>query len=208
MGKKKNCFEIVNLILCFMAIVLSIIAISRTCYRTVELGFDYLGIIVGILAILVTFLVGWNIYSVVDTNNKTKEMKSEIDILKTILGHQSDEFAMRLHRNQGELYHTTVSIEEKLIRLDEKSIYTDMLFNMVSAIDSFSKAENFVQADIYLSCYHITINSNLDEFQSNIETHSKSSILELLFEIPNKNKLSNYVKFRDVVVKVCQNQLS
>lgn len=205
MGKNKKCLEIVKLIVCLLAIVLSIIAISRTCYRTVELGFDYLGIIVGVLAILVTFLVGWNIYSVVDTNNKTKEMKSEIDTLKTILGHQSDEVAMQLHRNQGKLYHTTVSIEEKLICLDETSIYTDMLFNMVCAIDSFSKAGNFVQADIYLSCYHITINSNLNKFQNNIETSSKSSILELLFEIPNKNKLSNYAKFRDVVVKVCQN---
>lgn len=52
-------------ILSFIAIVLSIVAICVSCPRS-DMSFDYLGLITGILGVLVTVLVGWNIYMVID----------------------------------------------------------------------------------------------------------------------------------------------
>ena len=52
-----------------LSIVAMTIAIIATCiaaYRTPELGFDYQGVIVGILSLLVTVLIGWNIYTFID----------------------------------------------------------------------------------------------------------------------------------------------
>lgn len=37
-----------------------------------NLGFDYMGIIVGILSFLITLLIGWNIFSVIDFNKKVE----------------------------------------------------------------------------------------------------------------------------------------
>lgn len=49
------------------------------------LGMDYLGVIVGILAFLITLLLGWNIYTVVDFQNRDKEVKQLKETLATAL---------------------------------------------------------------------------------------------------------------------------
>ena len=73
-----------------ISIVLSIIAII-TCIinffvfniRVAPYEFDVYGVLVGILGILVTFLLGWQIYSVF-------QMKKEIDKLKTDISQEVD----------------------------------------------------------------------------------------------------------------------
>lgn len=69
---------IVALILSAISIVVSVIALCRTCPHTSDLGMDYQGVIVGILALLVTVLIGWNIYALIDFDRA----KKEIDVLK------------------------------------------------------------------------------------------------------------------------------
>ena len=203
MGKNKKCLEIVKLIVCLLAIVLSIIAISRTCYRTVELGFDYLGIIVGVLAILVTFLVGWNIYSAIDAKEKIKIYQDEIDRLKTLQEEQLKAFEKKSYKLQGDLYITTVSLAEKMNTPSALSLYTDMVLNMVLSIDSLSRAESFALADIKLKYYCIIIKSDLDMFKKNIENETKKNILELLFDIPNKEKMKDFNEFKDTILTLC-----
>ena len=61
MGKnsKRNALP---LIVSLIALAFSIVSIGVACYRTEDLGFDYLGVIVGILAILVAILLTWQLY--------------------------------------------------------------------------------------------------------------------------------------------------
>lgn len=74
-------------------IILSIIsgaALCRSFYMDVDLGFDYIGIIVGILAALCTVLIGWQIYILVDLRSVDKrfeviEDKHNLDNLRTAL---------------------------------------------------------------------------------------------------------------------------
>ena len=50
--------------------------------------FDYLGLIVGSFSILVTVLIGWNIYTLVDFKNEVKVIKNykeELDEVKWVL---------------------------------------------------------------------------------------------------------------------------
>lgn len=65
-----------SIILSIIASTLSIIAICRTCDRT--LGVDYIGAIVGVLGATVTVLVGWQIYTLVDM----RQYKENIDVLR------------------------------------------------------------------------------------------------------------------------------
>lgn len=63
------------------SLVASVIAICRTHPR-VELEFDYIGLIVGILALLVTMLIGWQIYNAMNLDRKVSDIKKEYDGLK------------------------------------------------------------------------------------------------------------------------------
>lgn len=68
----------------------AIINITSLCIifpRTKELGFDYIGVIVGVLSVLVTVVLGWQIFNTISIertlnkklNNASKTLKSEID---------------------------------------------------------------------------------------------------------------------------------
>ena len=63
-----------------VSFILSIAALCRTypryiSYEECNLGFDYMGVIVGVLALLVGFLVAWQIYKTIDVD-KTIAMMS------------------------------------------------------------------------------------------------------------------------------------
>lgn len=59
---RNNKRNALSLILSVIAFAFSIISLGVACYRTDNLGFDYLGVIVGVLAILVAILMAWQLY--------------------------------------------------------------------------------------------------------------------------------------------------
>lgn len=65
---KKNLPIIISLI----ALVLSIISLCNVYPR--ELGLDYLGLIVGILALITAILLGWQIFILFDISSIKKDM--------------------------------------------------------------------------------------------------------------------------------------
>ena len=82
-----------SIIFSLAAIIMSIVALADTHPRvlysaddkTVVLGFDYVGVIVAILALLVTFLVAWQIYNSLSlkerTENVERDLKKQIRLL-------------------------------------------------------------------------------------------------------------------------------
>lgn len=75
-------FKGLIILLTILSIVNTVITIFFLCrkFPTSYSNFDYLGVIVGILAFLITLLIGWNIYTVLDIKDISKEMNS---IVKT-----------------------------------------------------------------------------------------------------------------------------
>lgn len=61
-----------------IAIVLSIVAICVALPRT-DMSFDYLGLITGILGVLVTVLVGWNIFMIIDFKQEKEKLHQYFD---------------------------------------------------------------------------------------------------------------------------------
>lgn len=76
--------ESVTIWVSIAALVLSIISICISAWRSPELSFDYQGVIVGVLSLLVTVILGWNIYTVIDIKNT----RGEIHKLKGMLEKQ------------------------------------------------------------------------------------------------------------------------
>ena len=70
-----------TIVVSLVAYILSICAIAHI-YPREETSFDYLGLIIGVLSLLVTVLIGWQIYTTLDSKRIIKEFKSEIDETK------------------------------------------------------------------------------------------------------------------------------
>lgn len=60
---------------CSVSLIISIIALCLSVPRSQELDFDYLGLLVGIQSLIVTILIGWNIYCLVDLKGLRKEQE-------------------------------------------------------------------------------------------------------------------------------------
>lgn len=76
---------IFSVIFSVVAIIISVIAICLICPRLNNLDFDYQGIIVGILSLLVTVLLGWNIYTLIDL----KSIQEKYLLINQIIEQQS-----------------------------------------------------------------------------------------------------------------------
>lgn len=67
--------DIIALGLSVIAITVSVISLWISAYRPVHLGIDYIGILVGILALLVTVLIGWQIYTFINIKKTSDKLK-------------------------------------------------------------------------------------------------------------------------------------
>lgn len=99
--------------------VVNIIVVCR-CNPSSEITFDYNGIIIGALSLLVTVLIGWNIYSVIDFKKnveslefKTQEYKKDTE---ANFEKQSYEIEQRHYYIEGK---TAVSLMEVFLRLKD-----------------------------------------------------------------------------------------
>ena len=77
-----SCLVVMSLISCSMSLIALYIAIPQIPNNT----YDYNGALVTILSVLVTLLLGWNIYTVVDFNRKVEKAEEkvgeEIEVMK------------------------------------------------------------------------------------------------------------------------------
>lgn len=66
------------------AIIMSIVAVAHKCPRF-NLDFDYIGLMVGILSLLVTALLGWQVFNAIENVKTLKKMEAlESDLVKAI----------------------------------------------------------------------------------------------------------------------------
>src|SRR5574344_831127 len=69
--------SVLAMVISIIAIGISIIALCKCCPRNGNLSFDYMGVIVGILSLLVTVLIGWQIFYALKIQNDFKGFKEK-----------------------------------------------------------------------------------------------------------------------------------
>lgn len=157
-----------------LAIIISIIALANICPRFSS--FDYLGLIVGILTLLVTLLLGWQIYNAIDIRNNLNNLnkkyedlniniqaiQTNVDSKTTALEKETSELRTRLEN----LIDAKVSNFEVLGRIYMSSAHAqrgstnlaNSYFNYIKALDFFA------QEDVWKYTKDIiTILDNLDQ---------------------------------------------
>lgn len=99
----------VNFIVSLSAIALSVIAIINVYPRNVNLGFDYLGFIIGILGIIVAVLIGWQLFNALNLKDSVQQAeeakKTALEAKNNVLEEIKDirnniEFVMKELKNK------------------------------------------------------------------------------------------------------------
>ena len=185
------------------ALVFSIIAVCRSFCRTPDLEIDYMGVIVGILAILVTVLVTWNIYSAIDANNKIHVMENEIYAIRNTINQDIIVAEKNLNIVKAELYDNVVSINRHILGFHKTSVSFHLLINMISSISSLAKAEMFLKADHQIDYYYLIMKEEIEKTKSDIDKEYQGALYSLLYEIPNKEKLKSFSKLEELTKIAC-----
>lgn len=110
---------------CFVSLLSSVVAVCVAVWRSPELSFDYQGVIVGVLSLLVTVLIGWNIYSVIDLRGTKKKMDEMGKSLENEIKSATQNAELRLKIDVMEAsdvmqaYHSTDLIEAMRVMFRE-----------------------------------------------------------------------------------------
>lgn len=180
MSKYRNT---ITLILSAISIMVSVAALCRTYPHTSDLGMDYQGVIVGILALLVTAVIGLNIYTLVDFKRATKE----VEALKRKL-HTDSNTNLALGFNSAFMIYHYLFTGKTPLGLDYELIRSGLLcLKYLSETDNI-EACNAIVKNIKLSMQELkTIE---------ITKQQKEELVSLILDIKNHRLIDG---FQDVV---------
>lgn len=112
-----------------------------------EMSIDYLGLITGILGVLVTVLIGWNIYMIIDFRQEKENLRQYFEEQKKSV--RSAETSLYVtYKNQlsnGALYEKSIAdiYARLMIPKDMASLSYEYFFHVLGAIVTASQAENY-----------------------------------------------------------------
>lgn len=115
------------------AIICSIVAICVSLPSAQELEMDYLGVIIGILSLLVTMLIGWQIYNAITIE---KKIKDETENLKR----EISDYIESDNGKRDALSMYVLGLTHARIALIEND-YEDAFACFINALDSVNKID-------------------------------------------------------------------
>lgn len=159
--------------LSIIAVIISILSLCAAFYRTPSLGIDYQGVIVGILSLLITILIGWQIYNVIYIDTK---IKSSLN---------------RAIEEQSEI------IDKRTESAKEEAVGTS-LFNVGQAM--FYNKFYDLALDNYIKAINAIYNSEMNNKEAHVEkcfekimlTIEKIKVQSYRYTL-NKNSLASYI---------------
>ena len=133
-----------NNCLSIAAIICSVVAICVSLPSAPELGMDYIGAIVGILSLLVTMLIGWQIWNVIAIDKKVKdevkqvsksfakdikEIKDESEISTKKILYKAEYIELKFQLSKYDLRGITICLKamvEHAISINEPYFFSDV----------------------------------------------------------------------------------
>lgn len=98
--ESKNCLALFFSVIAFVISILIVIPLLNDCGRQ----FDYIGAIIGILALLVTILMAWNIYTVIDIKSLKNEIEARDERLTQNLDIEINEYLIQSELTQVNIF--------------------------------------------------------------------------------------------------------
>lgn len=196
----KNKKDIFPIILGIINFVLLIPLLCMHFPRIIDsnLGFDYMGIIVGVLSLLVTVLVGWNIFNTLEFKKELEQIKKNseekemmLNKLKKEIDDNFEEYSCKGYETFAEIGIEFAKISISILLPDnKKAAISNTIRNIVTAICFYAQAEKYNDADEAIE----TLVLIPKEEYNKLSPEKKNEIMDKINTIPNPNKLKNYMQ--------------
>lgn len=184
--------SVVNGVLAVLVVVLVCLTFPRK-----EFDFDYLGFLVGVLGVLFTLVLGYNIYSIIDLRGLIEQNKQNAEEIKE----QRKELRTSLVQLESEL---GAVYYQQIFPFDEAVKVRNSLYHLIKAVKIAAEDGEFSDC-----CYNINcIDDFYKEVLENLGPISKSDkqyLLDCIEGVPDKEKIENIAKLRSVVNSLKEN---
>ncbi len=185
-----------SLILSSIAIGISIITICLALPRT-EVSIDYLGLITGILGVLVTVLIGWNIYMIIDFRQEKENLKQYFEEQKKSVRSVGNDLLATYKNQLSNVALLEKSISDVYARMMNLHQFTplpfDYIYHALGAIVTASQAENYDACNVWIKEIKLVLTS---PEQVVMPISSKRQLLKASLQISKSDKI---VGLEDVV---------
>lgn len=183
---------------CCWSFVISILALGVSCYAAFicdkRIEADWMGVLVGILALLVTVLVGMNLYTLVDFNRARKDVED----MKKGMDKQEMEIYTRSEKNLIEFHMAVLLMHISKDNKDYKDAYQIVLSGLSAMIHQS-------RIGLYKDC-EITARSILVEKEIismlKISKQSKDALLNMMVDIKDVQKIGSYADLMHALYSV------
>lgn len=172
--KKSN---YISIFISILALSVSIGCLCQTLPR--ELGIDYLGWIVGVLALVTTILIGWNIYSIIDVRESQRKYA---DIINDVDFTQHKILAIQEQTNWM-IYH------QLLLGNDPCGLEYRFLYHATACLYHYSCMERLDICNVIVLAMKECI-ANAENIK--MKRSKKEEIIQLLEKVKGKSKIEGY----------------
>lgn len=174
--------SIVNGVLAVLTLVLVCLVLPR-----VEVDFDYLGFLVGVLGVLFAVVLGYNIYSIIDLRGLIEQNRQNAEGIK---------------KQRRDLNSSLVQLESELGAVYYQLRFVPKDVNLVrnSLVHLIAAVKITAQDGEFSDCCEMI--EQIQEFYKDggeILENDKDFLKECLQEVPDKDKIANYDKLKGVV---------
>lgn len=157
--------------LSILSIIISVTALCIICVRNSELNIDWYGALIGVLSLLVTVLIGWNIYTVFDSNNRIDKLKRYVDEFRDRSNATINSLQMQTYMSLADFYRKSNVPHEYLIHsllVVKHAINTDNINVANMYIEDINKQfplnadmSNFHKAHVLRELFDLKLNYDI-----------------------------------------------
>ena len=162
-----------------------------------EMSIDYLGLITGILGVLVTVLIGWNIYMIIDFRQERENLKQYFEEQKKSVqsvGHDLLVTYKNQLLNVALLEKSISDVYARMMNLHQITpLPFDYIYHALGAIVTASQAENYDACNTWIKEIKLVLTS---PEQVVMPISSKRQLLKASLQMSKSDKI---VGFEDVV---------
>lgn len=180
-----------------LTISLLAIFISGCVAFQYEMGTNNASFTLGVLTALVTVLIAWNIFSLVDFNHKKDELSKETETVKQLIALSASTNAANSAITDEALamiYHYLIT--KKPI----ESLEYQYINHSISAIVNFAIANREKECNFFIDLLLETVS---DPQKLTIKQDRINEMLLHLETMPNKHLYSNYPKLVFMISRIC-----
>lgn len=185
-----------------VAIIIGVIAIA-TRYPRTDLSMDYLGLIVGILSLLVTVLLGWQIFQVIDLRKTKEEINERIDNKFEDFNSYVDAISFS---NLCKMYHQTfILLNQISLKTGTKRPTTDLLEGCFSHIgNAFERYNTSPIKNLLPDLYYelISLIGYVEDFNNELKSIKPDTIRRVINGVMEDSNTPNDIDKHSIIKRL------